>query len=162
MKITYVVTISIVALCAGVVFGRHMARRDFELALVARGLAAESMAIESMRIYVDGQRAFGPPGAYEAALTARLNWLKARAAQPSTMLPLRVNLSDQALVYARLSQSQADRGATQESIRSLNSADAICTQLQMKTCSGTRFLEMVKLLDDRQRARCASGEGNGR
>jgi hypothetical protein len=125
MKITYVVAIGIVALCAGVVLGRHIARRDFEIALDARGLEVESMAIESMHLYVDGQRAFGPPGAYEAALADRLNWLRARATQPSTMLPLRFNLYDQALVYARLSQSQADRGATQESIHSLNSAEAI-------------------------------------
>ncbi len=115
-----------------------------------------------MRIYVDGQRAFGPPGAYEAALTDRLGWLKARAARPSAMLPLRYYLFDEALVYARLSQSQADRGATQESIRSLNSEEALCTQLQMKSCSGPKFVEMVKRLDDRQWSKCPPGEVNGR
>jgi hypothetical protein len=162
MKKSFAVLIGIGALCAGIALGWHLAWRTFEVTLDARGLAAESLSIESMRIYVDGQRAFGPPGAYEAALTDRLNWLKARATQPSTMLPLHFNLFDQALVYARLSQSQADRGATQESMRSLDSADALCAQLQMKTCSGTRFVDMVKLLDDRQRARCAAGEVHGR
>ena len=162
MKTSYAVGIGFGALCAGVMLGWYVERRNCEIQLGARGLAADSMAIESMTLYVDGQRAFGSAGAYETALTDRLNWLKARATQPSTFLPVRFNLFDQALVYARISKSQADRGATQESTLSLNAAGALCTQLQMKTCSGTKFLEMVEMLDDHQRARCAGGEAHGR
>ena len=99
---------------------------------------------------------------YEAALTDRINWLRVRKAKPSVWLSEHENLLDQAFTYVRLSQSQASRGATQESMRSLDSAVAVCTQLQMKACTAEKLVDAVKFLDDRQRSRCKSSEDNGR
>ena len=116
--------------------------------------------------YLDAQREFGTPAAYEASLTDQVNWLSARAKEPTDMWPANAIAFDKALTYARLSESQAQRGATQDSARSLESAAALCPQLRWKECSGAKILAFTQTLDKRLADHCAgkgaAGEPSGR
>jgi hypothetical protein len=158
MRTAYVVLIAAGSLCVGVVIGGLLTRKWIQSYSTFSDLARIAMFAS----YVDTQRYEGTPAAYEAVLNDYLHELNSRAMQSSEFVPARIIVVDRALTYARLSEVQNQRGASQESSRSLASAAALCPQLQWKSCSGPEILAMAKRLDEHSIFRPKEGEANGR
>jgi len=154
----YVVLIGIGALCAGVALGDLFVRWELKpFLMLAR--SAYNMAFVD---YVDVQHYEGTPEAYEAALTEYLRELSAGAKWRDDMSPASLIAYDQALTYVRLSQSQAQRGAAQESARSLASAVAFCAHFHSKGCTEDELLAIVKRIDERRAQKSKDCEAHGR
>jgi hypothetical protein len=158
MRTLYVALIGVGTLCAGVALGELLARRQLKpyltLAHMSYGAAYSA--------YVDVQHFEGTPEAYEAAMMDHIRELKTSANWPTDSYPASLIAFDQVLTYARLSVSQAQRGATQESARSLESAVASCSEFHAKGCTGADILAMVKRLDERHAQKCKVDEPHGR
>jgi len=110
--------------------------------------------------YVQGQKQYGTPEAYEQALKDLLHDLEDRNRSSSDLFPHDMRLFDEALAYARLSEVQALRGATQDSAQSLHSAEALCPAVKWKNCSGDKILEFVRRLDAQLDAKVGGSDAN--
>jgi len=158
MRARYVVLIGVGSLCVGAVFGNLLVRKDLQSNAIISDLARVAM----LASYVEAQRYDGTPAAYEAVLNDYLRELNARATQSSDLVPARFIAVDRALTYARLSELQSQRGAAQESTRSLESVAAFCPQIQWKSCSGAEILAIKKRLDAHSVFGPKAGEPSGR
>src|SRR5258708_7998353 len=158
MRTRYVVLIGVGALCAGVALGDLFARWELKPALVLAHRAYSLAFVD----YVDVQHYEGTPEAYEAGLTDYIHELSGSAKWKYDFSPASLIAFEQTLAYARLSESQAQRGATQESARSLASAVASCSQFHSKGCSEAEILAIVKRLDERHGLKSTQCESHGR
>ena len=149
MRTRYVVLLGLAAFCAGVVAGEFRARHVFkpylEIAQIAYGAALSE--------YVDVQHQDGTPEAYEASLRDFLHGLDVSDSWPMEPYPRRFQSFDRLLTYTRLARSQAARGATEESQRSMQAAIAACNLGKWKACTEEHLQAMVKELDERHAKR---------
>jgi hypothetical protein len=134
------------ALVIGAILGAVVERVRFRAAYQFAPML-EFCRIGAFSGYVEGQKRFGTLEAYEQALKDLLRDLEDRNKSSSELIPHEMRLYDEALTYARLSDVQALRGATQESEQSLRNAEALCPAVKWKDCSGNKILEFVRRLD---------------
>ncbi len=158
MRTRYVLLLSGGTLCAGVALGALLARHALKAYLMMAHLAYGA----GFSAYIDVQHFKGTPAAYEAALTDHLHELDTSAQWPTDAYPKNLIAFDRVITYARMSDSQARRGANQESARSLETAAAICQQLNWKSCSGPEILALVKRFDEHYGLKSSDTEPHAR
>ena len=149
MKARYVILVGLATLCAGFALGeiraKYVLKPYLKMAQTAFGAALAD--------YSDVQHHVGSPQEYEASLQDLLRGLDDSEHWPMDPWPRRYLAFERLLANTRVAKSQAARGATEESRRSMQAAIAACKDGAWPNCAEDHLQAVVKWLEERNEKR---------